>query len=422
MFFIILAFGCLWVCIGTAQERTKPDKKELLKNPSSRPDTREVINGTINEVAASADVNIILYKTDLKAITFTSDHGLMRDNNSDFSSSGSVFSEPEWVPVSRNYPISHTMDSNVKVKLEFEILPVNLPSTIFNIIGTGTLGLNFNENVNLSGGSNFISITASERTERKIQKIMENISWVVSLNNSICTEQVSDAHTIYSTLGTPRNDDIAKHRVTQKRMARAVEAASGANSLYPFDIVKKVIQDPNGDGILDEFDLNLHQPNAWLVPDNGGDCQSIVRFAEKVAKMVNVPGTFDHKNIYAIEEAPTTAIEVDHPGGLNNPRRYHPLHPRGDPNGEWRLALIDRNGGCNNFEATGKFTYAGQTKYYAGGTTLVRENPDDILTLVFDSLSWIAFEQRLDENGDPVLDENGDPIFDCVIKEVVHIY
>lgn len=127
--------------------------------------------------------------------------------------------------------------------------------------------------------------------------------------------------------------------------------------------------------------------NAWDVPDRpSAPCESIVRFAEKVAKMVNLPGTFEHRNIYAIETAPATAIEAPSThGGLNTDGRMHPTQTT------WGLALIDGDAGCNAFEATAKFTACGQTLFYAGGVPgAVFTNKDDVLK-VFDTLSWIEF-------------------------------
>ena len=81
---------------------------------------------------------------------------------------------------------------------------------------------------------------------------------------------------------------------------------------------------------------------------------------------------------------------------MNNPRRFH-------PNGIWILSLI--GGGCNAFEATAKFTFNGITRYYAGGTTTIANNPDEVLK-VFESLSWVGF------------DSSGT----CVVKQVIYTY
>jgi hypothetical protein len=117
--------------------------------------------------------------------------------------------------------------------------------------------------------------------------------------------------------------------------------------------------------------------------------------------MVNVPGTIVQKNIYAIETAPSVGIEADPPGGLNYPVRYDlPNHP------DWSLTLIDGDGGCNAFEATAKFTYAGVTKYYEGGVPgSFATNPSQVLT-VFQSLSWVGFT----------------PQGVCTVRQVVYTY
>jgi len=120
--------------------------------------------------------------------------------------------------------------------------------------------------------------------------------------------------------------------------------------------------------------------------------------------MINVPGTVVQKNVYAIETAPTVGIEVDPPGGLNNPARIHPV------NRTWQLALIDGSNGCNAFEATARFGFGGVTKYYAGGTTGIFDTPSQVLT-VFSSLSWIAFVP------DPVTGRDV-----CTVQQVIHAY
>ena len=112
-------------------------------------------------------------KVELKSLTFLSDHGLMRDNNIDFSASGIIFSEPEWVNGSNNYPISHTMDLNTIVKMEFEVLPSTLPSTIFKIKGIGTKGFNFDVDVNLLGGNNEKTLTSNDKLLKKNRKNIE---------------------------------------------------------------------------------------------------------------------------------------------------------------------------------------------------------------------------------------------------------
>jgi len=336
------------------------------------------------------DVKVTVVKIELKKLTFKTDHHLMRDNNSDYTASGTVFSKPDWTDAGKNNPISHTMTQNVGVELEFLVTPSDAASRSYKIKGTGPTGLNFDSTINLPGGTTVIPLTSTDQLETKVQKLTGSINWVISKDGQDVMTQSTGSHTVYVTIGTPRNDGTVPNSVTQKRMERAVQAVASAGSLDPNAIVKKVIQDQG------TFDLNKPQANEWVVPDTGGDCQSIVRFTAAVLNMINVPGTIVHKNVYAIETAPTHGIEVDPPGGLNNPRRFH-------PNGIWILSLI--GGGCNAFEATAKFTFNGITRYYAGGTTTIANNPDEVLK-VFESLSWVGF------------DSSGT----CVVKQVIYTY
>jgi len=195
-------------------------------------------------------------------------------------------------------------------------------------------------------------------------------------------------HTAYITMGPPQDTDQERYVVTQNRMERAVHWAGLADSTKPHAIVAEVLY-----SLAPLFNLQREAVNAWTVPDEnlGVDCQSMVRFAESVAKMVNFPGTFEHVNIYAIETHPTDAIEDDPdcvPAGgcpccgFNSNVRVHPANPA------WVLSLV-AGGGCNSFEATAKFTYCGETRYYPGGTTAAYQNKDDVL-YVFDTMSWVV--------------------------------
>lgn len=184
-------------------------------------------------------------------------------------------------------------------------------------------------------------------------------------------------------MGPPVNPGLPYHWPTVKRMQRAVAYAGAANSLNPHEIVRSVVH-----SLAPRFNLTENVQNAWRVPDasNGADCQSMVRFVRKVVSMVNVPGTFEHRNIYAIETAPTIAIEDDPNGwpccGLNTSPRLNPQNPN------WALSLVT-DGGCNAFEATVKFTYCNETRFYPAGTTRVYGQKDDVL-YVFDTMSWVV--------------------------------
>ena len=67
---------------------------------------------------------VIVLRTDFKSITFTSDHGIMKDNNTDWTDSGTVYGTPEWIrSPARNYPISHTKGAPIILTATVKVEP-----------------------------------------------------------------------------------------------------------------------------------------------------------------------------------------------------------------------------------------------------------------------------------------------------------
>ncbi len=329
-------------------------------------------------------LKLTVMKIELKALGFDSDHGLMLDNNTDYEPTGTPFPDPEWGPTftpPRNHPISHTTDLNVGVTLFFWVYPGDAPALDYAITGAAAeAGFNFNATVSMDGGINLPSLTSTDKIEEVIQVLSPEITWTIARQGRVYTRQTTGPHKVYVTMGTPRETVFSEHVVTQKRMERAVTQAGAANSLNPHEIVKTVTWAQGN------FALVPPLTNAWTVPDEPAACESIVRFVDKVATMVDVPGTLDRKNIYAIETGPAIAIEVPSThGGLNTDHREHPQHPT------WDLLLIDGGGGCNAFEAVAKLNACDELRYYPGGVTGALMDEKDNVLKVFDSLSWIEW-------------------------------
>jgi len=349
-------------------------------------------------------INLTVSMVDLKSLTFTSDHGLMHDNNTDYEPTGELFPEPEWDAELRpmGVPISHTMGANVAVQMSVLLLPASLPATQFTVHGTGPRGFNFNEGHMIIGGYNTLSLTSTDTVEEALKWFAPSINWRFQHNWRLSPIQEASPKLVYVTMGIPRETDYEEHMVTQIRMERAVDYASRAGSFNPHVIVATV-RDECG-----AYSLEAGRDNAWYVPSEGGDCAAIICFVEKVANMVNVPGTFEHVNIYAVDDddpttpdiyEPTIGIEVsgDHWGLCEDPRGAHDTEP-------WDLFEIDDDIGCNCFEAAGKLTACGVTRYYPGGVPqVVFTNKDDVL-LTFATLSWTS---------------SADP---CLVEETVHTY
>ncbi len=234
--------------------------------------------------------------------------------------------------------------------------------------------------MNLKGGYNTIQLTSTDKIEKKIQKIRSKLEWIIAEkitggqgNRNLNTSIETGPHTVYTTMGTPRDTGVNKHKVTIKRMERAVIDAGKVKSLDPHTLVETIIKNQGAYTIK-------RRANAWDVPDYGGDCGSIIRYTEKVVKMIGIPGTFEGKHVYAIETNPEQALTS--PGGLANANRSYPGHD------DWKLFLIDYSNLLNYFEAVAKFTYGGIIRYYTGGVPGYKDNINKVLC-IFKSLSWV---------------------------------
>ena len=72
-------------------------------------------------------------------LTFKTDHHLMNDNNSDWTTAGSPIPKPEWTIGRNSLPISHSKDKVIEVELEFAVEPADADETIADVIGRADL-------------------------------------------------------------------------------------------------------------------------------------------------------------------------------------------------------------------------------------------------------------------------------------------
>ncbi|MBI4718072.1 MAG: hypothetical protein HY763_09730 [Planctomycetes bacterium] len=202
--------------------------------------------------------------------------------------------------------------------------------------------------------------------EQKIQKLSAPLDWRIDKGGCTYLRRRTGGpagHTVYVTLGTPRDTSIPQHVPTHKRMNRATIEVGDTDTLNPHEIVRRVL------AAQGEYDLDAGRPNAWVVPDypidHRGDCQTLVRYVGKVIRMSGVPGAFEQVRVFATLEAPAIpqlAVEGDPSfAGLCGPFISHPTHP------DWRLFLEDGNGHANCYEAAARFTVGGTTTFYPGG-------------------------------------------------------
>jgi hypothetical protein len=335
---------------------------------------------TGNAGSCEDTVKLTLLEPQLQSLRYPSYHGPMINNNSDYTPDGDPFPDPEWEKdrIPEAVPISHTMDLNVDVEATIQVSPADVIDVDFTLVATGQPGFNFNDEQNLDGGTNTVLLTSTDKIAKVIQELDGTSDWRLLVSGRACLEQDAGPSVVYVTMGTPRDTAVWEHTVTENRIRRAVAYASIAGNVNPHQIVGEMIWS------LGQYSLVSPVPNPWNVPDETAyACESIVRFAEAVAKMVDLPGTFDHRNIYAKPDAPATAIEApSNHGGLGEDVVLH-------PNGVWRAFLVDDGGGINNFEAAAKFTACQVTLYYPGGAPGAILIDKDQVLWVFDSLGWV---------------------------------
>jgi hypothetical protein len=324
------------------------------------------------------------------SIEFVSDHKLLKDYTTNWDDGGARFPKPEWTAANQ-YPVSHTMDKNVKIKLTIEVSPPDACPETVAIHGEGPGKLIFEKKgYTFKPGKDTISLTSDLKLEKKIQELAFTINWT-SPGTSVAISPSSTTNTMFVTMDTPTTV-AAWPGITLKRMRHAVDGAGGANSLDPHKIVKHVISK------WKRFNLKVAFNNAWELGDDvvdssgklvGADCQTIVRHTQNVILMVGCPGTAEAIVVWAKVPAPATGVENAYPSpNVYDPKQWYNSFNKPDPaRAAWCAALVDGNMDLNKFEACLKFTYGGTTKYYAGGVSDF-DTANQVIR-VFRSLSWM---------------------------------
>ena len=336
----------------------------------------------------------------IRSLEIKSDHGLLKDHDSNWNDGGARFAKPEWTPAKSN-PVSHTMDLPVEVELTFEVTPPDACPETGDIVGTGPGKLRFEKTAfTFSAGKHSVVLKSTEKLEKKIQALAFDIDWATH-NVSASFSPGKTSTTMYVTMSTPQTP--RSPGVTLKRMRHAVDATGGAGSLDPHVIVKHVISKWN------EFNLSVAFNNEWELADDktfppghrkagqlvGADCQTIVRHCESVIKMVGCPGKAEAIVVWAKVPTPAKAEENAFPRpNVTDPEQRHNSFRKPDPRrNDWIAGLVDGSGGLNRYEACLRFTYPeggpgpGATKYYPGGVTSVMSNANQVIR-VFTNMSW----------------------------------
>jgi outer membrane protein OmpA-like peptidoglycan-associated protein len=212
----------------------------------------------------------------LKNIKFTSDHDMLKDNNTDWSNTGTVI-EPEWItnPL-RNKAISQTKNTSLVADITVNVAP---PGTSFDLIGTG---INNNDTsfkktgITSTGTDQVITITADANLPDAVSKLFRYIVWKIKTGGKEQLAGFSGPHRIYVTYGTPSGG------VTEKRMAWSCEKANTKKT--PEKIADKIQE-----GVRANTTFGGGGTDGWnLLAGGSGDCDNLARLMSFAVKILGV--------------------------------------------------------------------------------------------------------------------------------------
>lgn len=331
----------------------------------------------------------------LVSLSFKSDHGLLKDHDSDWDDGGARFPKPEWTPADQ-HPVSHTMKRKVALQVTIEVEPADACPETGSLVGTGPDGLEFRKDgVTFSAGQHTIDLESDGELPEKIQVFDFKIGWKTE-GTSVQIAPAETKNTMYVTMGTPTTPP-RRPGITHKRMLKAVLSTAPPASVDPHDIVEYVMSK------WGEFNLDVVHDNAWELGDDavdpatgalvGADCQTIVRFTENVIGMIGCPGKAEFIVVWAKVPTPARGEEnLAFTPNVSDPKQWHnDFNPPEAAKEKWRATLEDGDLRHNRYEACLRFTHpesgpSAKKKYYAGGAG-THDNADEVIT-VFNALIW----------------------------------
>ena len=212
----------------------------------------------------------------LKSIKFTSDHNMLKDNNANWSNTGSVL-EPEWItnPL-RNKAISHTKNTRLVADITVNVGP---PGTSFDLIGTGISSndTSFKKTGNTSTGADqVITIMADANLPNAVSQLFRYIVWKIKAGGKEQLIGFSGPHKIYVTYGTPSGG------VTERRMRWSCQKANAQDT--PENIADKIHS-----GVKANTTFGGGGVEGWnLLAGGSGDCDNLARLMSYAMKLLGV--------------------------------------------------------------------------------------------------------------------------------------
>ena len=365
---------------------------EGVETSSSARDITLVLEYTIPGTSTTFDdtINATVYKAELKSIKFTSDHGLLKDNDANWTDSGTTYIEPEWIPdgpdpdtdPEQNNPISHTKNAKLTVNVTVKVNPSGLT---FDLKGDGPDSyVDFTKMGATSTGSDqVVTITADANLPNQVNTLTKSINWTIKLldpdpdiEKNVGT---SGPHKIYVTYGTP-----AGSVVTERRVREVCTSANGKSGLG--DCADEVFSNLSG-----SFDLSgpMWGPSPiWLLhdPNKSSQCPGLARYINRHFQMLGLTDTEVIRYCHAKPDGTYAASTSPISQSRTLPFAGHP-DPTTHDDYSTDESLVHWDGstppGANNYEATCLFN----GYHYALGVGKFT-TAKDVVKAAFTSISW----------------------------------
>ena len=241
----------------------------------------------------SVEKKVTIVKAEIKAVTFTSDHGLLTDYNSDFAGAGGApFNPRGWQSGSffglfaKNNPVSHTkglqVSANVVAKVEPSGVTFDLEGTsaalYFRFVNTGVVS---------TGEDQTISVTSQGQLPNAIGIHDNSIDWKIKVGSSdYCDDGSSGPHKIYVTWGNPGPGP------TLRRIDWVCSSARDASS--PYDIAD-MLQDAVHDGTT----FGNTTAEGWALLDGGSGLCDYLAGCMELAYEMSGAGNADVVRVHA---------------------------------------------------------------------------------------------------------------------------
>lgn len=179
----------------------------------------------------SAYWDIYVVKAEIKSIKFTNDHGVLKDNNSDWTDNYNAvdYSTPEWVKNSTNRSITKTKNTSLNIDVVLKVEPSDVAYDLIGDCSDNYLSFAGIGNTSTGEDQTISSITALAALPDYITTINKSVDWKIRCTSADpdidITSDTSGPHKIYVTFGAPWGSVQ-----TEKRVAWVCNYADGATN------------------------------------------------------------------------------------------------------------------------------------------------------------------------------------------------